>query len=134
MIVSEGFGERPEVFGGSRISQEGRNSTKRCTCPCFGASQEVTPPQRRLQVGSRNAPGRLRGMLPEASRASLMIIVCCLESLACSRSQFGSSQFGSRVTVGHRRAKLPLPFWFKPSLLSSRSVTSLVALPPPWVV
>ena len=72
MIVLEALGELVDVIGGSRIGQEGRKSTKQR----FQASQEpMTSPT--------PAPEMFRWMLPEASRASLMIIVCCLESLSC---------------------------------------------------
>ena len=85
MIVLEALGELVEVFGSSRIDQEGRKSTKRCTCQRFGASQEAVnsavPHPGRFQQGSESSPGRLRGIPLEASRASLIIIVQCLESL-----------------------------------------------------
>ena len=80
MFILEALGELVEVFGGSRSGQEGPMSTKRCTCQRFGGSQEaITSPT--------PAPGQLRGMPPGASRASLMIIVCCLESLDCSEER-----------------------------------------------
>ena len=75
MIVLQGFVELDEVFGGSRSDQEGSMSTRCCTCQRFGASQEPITPQRLLQKCSKHAPGTLRGMPPEASRASSQFVV-----------------------------------------------------------
>ena len=80
MIVFEAL---DEVFGGSRSGQEGSMSTKCRTCQRFRASQEAitspAPAPRMLRECSGNAPEMLRGMLPEASRASLLFVVQCLE-------------------------------------------------------
>ena len=83
MIVLEVLGELDEVFGGSRSGQEGSMNTKCCTCQLFGASQEAASSPGPAPKNSGPAPSRLRGIPPEASRASLMIIVECFESLWC---------------------------------------------------
>ena len=72
MIVLEAPSKLVEVFGGSRIGQEGPASAKCCTCESRKlprAGSNTAPGQ--LQVGSRSAPGDAPGSL---ACASLMFI------------------------------------------------------------
>ena len=53
-----GPGELADVFGGLRVGQESRKSTKQFTCQRFGAPQEPRVPQDRSDM----SPSRLWGM------------------------------------------------------------------------